>query len=149
MKPGAKTESGRDGTRRETVRLEIPVAEIEPDADNRVISESGDDFESLMDSVRVMDILVPLQVQRRADGKYRLIDGERRWRAAVRIGRTSVPCDVWPETSHPRDVVVAGVVINEQRQAHSCVAVARRLRAVKNQFAESQEQVAVIPAFQN
>ena len=37
---------------------------------------------------------------------------------------------------------LAGVVMNEQRQAHSCLDVARRLRAVKNQFAETQEQVA-------
>src|SRR6266567_3738290 len=39
-------------------------------------------------------------------------------------------------------LVLAGVVINEQRRAHSCLAVARRLRAVKNQYAESHEQVA-------
>jgi hypothetical protein len=48
-----------------------------------------------------------------------------------------VPCDVWPESAHPRDLVLAGVTINEQRQPHSCLAIARRLRAVKNQFAES------------
>jgi len=89
-----------------------------------------------------MGILVALQVQQHADGKFQIWDGERRWRAALRSGVPTVPCDVWPETASRRDLVLAGVVINEQRQPHSCLAVARRLRAVKNQFAESQEKVA-------
>ena len=34
----------------------------------------------------MMGVLVAVQAQRRPDGKLRLIDGERRWRAARKVG---------------------------------------------------------------
>lgn len=127
---------------RTVTRIDVAVADLHPDPNNRNIEETDDDFTTLVDSVRVMGILIAVQAQRLADGKLQLIDGERRWRAAHHVGLAVVPCDVWPEATHPRDITLAGVIINEQRQAHSCLAVARRLRAVKNQFAETHEQVA-------
>jgi ParB family chromosome partitioning protein len=127
---------------RAVARAEVAPADLLPDGDNRTIDEGDEDFQTLVDSVRVMGVLVALQVQRRKDGKFQIWDGERRWRAAQRAGLAAIPCDVWPESTHPRDMLLAGVVINEQRQPHSCLAVARRLRAVKNQFAETHEQVA-------
>lgn len=138
-KPGPKAQAT---TERNVVRMDVAVGDLLADAENRTIDESDEEFVTLADSVRVMGVLVALQTQRRSDGKFQICDGERRWRAAQRAGRATVPCDVWPEQTHPRDLVLAGVVINEQRQPHSCLAVARRLRAVKNQFGESHEQVA-------
>jgi ParB/RepB/Spo0J family partition protein len=146
-----RSEQGRSETRlplaappdeRTVTRTSLAPSDLVPDAENRTIDEGDEDFQTLVDSVRVMGVLVALQVQRRTDGKFQICDGERRWRAAQRAGLAAVPCDVWPESTHPRDLVLAGVVINEQRQPHSCLAVARRLRAVKNQFAETHEQVA-------
>lgn len=127
---------------RTVTRAEIAPHDLVPDGENRAIDEGDEEFQTLVDSVRVMGVLVALQVQRRQDGKFQIWDGERRWRAARHSDLATVPCDVWPESTHPRDMVLAGVVINEQRQPHSCLAVARRLRAVKNQFAETHEQVA-------
>ena len=142
-KPDAKARSGSAiASERGVTRVEVAVGDLVADSENRAIDESDEDFTTLVDSVRVMGVLVALQAQRRPDGKLQLIDGERRWRAARKLGIATVACDVWPEHAHPRDVTLAGVVMNEQRQAHSCLDVARRLRAVKNQFAETQEQVA-------
>jgi ParB family chromosome partitioning protein len=124
-------------------RLDVSVGELLPDPDNRAIDERDEAFQTLLDSVRVMGVLVALQAQRRSDGRYHLLDGERRWRAAQRAGLTTIPCDVWPEHALARDLVLAGIVINEHRQAHACLAVARRLRSLRNQFAETYEQVAV------
>jgi ParB family chromosome partitioning protein len=144
----SKTETGKAAAKapglaeRGVVRMDIAIGDLVPDPENRAIDESDEAFATLSDSVRVMGVLVALQVQRRPEGKVQIWDGERRWRAARRAGLATVPCDVWPESTHPRDLALAGVTINEQRQAHSCLAIARRLRAVKNQFAETQEQVA-------
>jgi ParB family chromosome partitioning protein len=127
---------------RGVTRIEVLTDDLHPDPHNRAIDESDEDFATLLDSIRVMGVLAAVQAQRRADGTLQLIDGERRWRAARRASLTAIPCDVWPESTHPRDATLAGVILNEQRQAHSCLAVARRLRTVKNQFAETHEQVA-------
>jgi len=86
--------------------------------------------------------LQPVQVWQRPDGTHRLIDGERRWRAARKVGLAEVPCDVWPGDADPRRVAVAGLVLNEHRRAHGCMHVARRLRDIKNDSGLSHAEVA-------
>jgi ParB family chromosome partitioning protein len=110
----------------------LPPSAIVPDPDNRRMLDD-EDFASLCDSIRVSGILQPLQVWRRPDGTHRLIDGERRWRAAQTLGVNEVPCDVWPSDADPRRVAVAGLALNEHRKAHGCLNVARRLRDIKNE----------------
>jgi ParB family chromosome partitioning protein len=114
-----------------TVRVVLPLTAIVPDEDNRKIAED-DELVALGESIRLFGVLQPLQVWRRPDGCHRLIDGERRWRAAHKAGLVEIPCDVWPGDSDPRRVAVAGLVLNEHRRANGCLDVARRLRDIKN-----------------
>jgi ParB-like chromosome segregation protein Spo0J len=76
-----------------------------------------------------------------AGESFRLIDGERRWRAAKQVGLEAVPCEVWAGTDQ-RNAAVAGLVLNEHRKAHGCIAIARRLRQIKNEFDLTQEELA-------
>jgi ParB family chromosome partitioning protein len=124
-----------------TKRHDLPVERIVPDPFNRPI-EDDEDLRILVDSIRVLGVLSPLHVRARADDAYDLIDGERRWRAATLAGLTEVPCEVWPEGTDPKSVLVAGVVLNEQRKAHSCIHVARRLREIKNTYGLTTESLA-------
>ena len=66
-----------------TERAQLPIERIIPDDRNRAIIDD-DDFQSLVESIRVLGILQPLHVQMVDESRYRLIDGERRWRAAQR-----------------------------------------------------------------
>ena len=123
-----------------SIRL-LALDAIDTDANNRPIDEQGDDFAMLVDSVRVLGILDPIQV--RAEGeRFQLVDGERRWRAARKAGLAEVPCYVWAASVSSRETLIAGVVLNEQRLAHRCIHVARRLRELKVQNALTGEQVA-------
>jgi ParB family chromosome partitioning protein len=140
MRSTSETKKGAPGGPR-TVRELIPIANIVPDESNREITED-EDFAGLSDSIRVLGLLQPLHVQRQADGKYKLIDGERRWRAAQKVGLEVVPCDVWSGDSSPREAVLAGIVLNEQRQMHGAMHVARRLRETKNSYGLTAEHVA-------
>jgi hypothetical protein len=89
----------------------------------------------LADSIRIHGVLQALTVIDQDAGVVVLVDGERRWRASQIAGLTEVPCDVWPSTTRPADAVAAGVVLNEHREAHSCLHVAKRLRQLKNEYA--------------
>ena len=51
-------------------------------------------------------------------------------------------CEIWPASANLRDTLVAGVVLNEQRQAHRAIHVARRLRELKIAGGLTGEQVA-------
>jgi ParB family chromosome partitioning protein len=122
--------------------MDIPIDAVIPDDHNRAIDETDEDFRELVESIRVLGVLQRVHVYARADGRYQLIDGERRWRAATEAGRATIPCEVWPEDSSPRDARLAGVIMNEQRKAHGSLHVARRLRQIKNEFGETQEELA-------
>ncbi len=122
-------------------RTTLLVSAIEPDSRNRVIAED-DEFAALCDSIRVSGLLQPVQVWRQADGKHDIIDGERRWRAAQKVGLTEIPCDVWPADADRRRVAVAALALNEHRSAHGCLDVARRIRDIKNEYGFTLEEVA-------
>jgi ParB family chromosome partitioning protein len=137
-----KIDSQPEGTKPTSRSLkDITVGEIGRDPDNRNIDEADERFTALVDSIRVFGVLQRIHV--RVQGNhYQLIDGERRYRAALAAGLEAVPCEVWPARANRGDVVAAGIVLNEQRQAHSCIHVARRLRDLKNSEGLTGEEVA-------
>jgi len=83
-----------DGVPQDAVGLqEIPISSI---AANRFQPRSSFDDEalqSLSDSIREVGVLQPVLVRVVDDG-YELIAGERRWRAAKRAGRSTIPAIV-------------------------------------------------------
>src|SRR5690348_9762570 len=82
-----------DGSALARNRQNIPTAQISPDPENRLINEHDDEFVAFAESIRLFGILQPLHVRVEGDG-YVLVDGERRWRAAKRIGLPVVPCEI-------------------------------------------------------
>lgn len=96
-------------------------------------------LDSLADSIRQHGILQPLAVRRQGSG-YELIAGERRLRAALRLGLSSVPC-VLSEASDHRSRTLA-LVENLQRQdlhfLEEATAIAELIAAAQL----SQEQAA-------
>lgn len=72
---------------------EVPVGEVRP---NRLQPRDHFDEEalaSLAESIREVGVLQPILVRQAEDG-YELIAGERRWRAARRVGLQTVPAIV-------------------------------------------------------
>lgn|GEM_PF-4817463 len=71
------------------------------------------ELRALADSIRNIGLLQPLVVQRRPDGRYVLIAGERRLRAAELAGLESVPAYVFPGSDE--DVPAAALAENLSR----------------------------------
>lgn len=61
-----------------------------PDQPRRYFDPDG--LSELADSIRAHGILQPLSVRRKGGGRYELIAGERRLRAAMICGLEQVPC---------------------------------------------------------
>jgi ParB family chromosome partitioning protein len=121
-------------------RRVLATNQISPDPKNRRILKD-EDFQSLVDSIRVLGVLQPLHVRPLDEDRFEIVDGERRWRAANEIGLREVPCDVWTQW-RGAEAVMAGLALNEQRKQHGCLHVARRLRELKNELGLSHEEVA-------
>jgi len=82
-------------------RKPIPVADIEVNPENpRGDVPFDSSFERLVSSISEVGILVPLIVREKPPGKFQLVDGERRFRAAQRLNLHKVPAHVLKHDSH-------------------------------------------------
>ncbi len=96
----------------------------------------------LADSIRRYGIIQPLLVTR-SDGEdvaYRLIAGERRWRAARLAGLTRVPITVKEAT--PAELLELALVENVQRADLNPLEEAAAYRQLAEEFGLTQEQIA-------
>lgn len=94
----------------------------------------------LADSIRANGIVQPPVVRRRADGKYELIAGERRTRAAIMAGLKKIP--VVLANADDRKAAEMGVIENIQRKDLNVIEEAEGYRLLKEQFGITQEDVA-------
>ncbi|MDA3038438.1 MAG: ParB/RepB/Spo0J family partition protein, partial [Actinomycetota bacterium] len=62
--------------------VEIPLSAISPSAQQPRVRFDEEALVTLTDSIRELGVLQPILVRPAADGRYELIAGERRWRAA-------------------------------------------------------------------
>ena len=77
----------------------IPPYHIKPNPSLARTDFSDTSLVSLADSIRRYGILQPLAVRLSENGKYELVAGERRLRAAVLLGMKTVPCVMICESS--------------------------------------------------
>src|SRR5260221_265761 len=77
-----------------TTSNRIPVDEIEtnPKQPRRNFDEQS--LNELANSIKLHDIIQPVTVSKLSSGRYRLISGERRWRAAKMAGIQDIPAYV-------------------------------------------------------
>ncbi len=98
-----------------------------------------DDLASLSDSIREHGVIQPLLVQPDRDG-YRILAGERRWRASQLAGLTEVPIVV-REVSK-KDALAIALVENLQRVDLNPMEEAEGYHRLHEEFALTQDQIA-------
>jgi ParB family transcriptional regulator, chromosome partitioning protein len=94
----------------------------------------------LVASVREHGILQPVLVRRMAPGRYQLVAGERRFRAAEKAGLDSIPAVVKDCTD--REQLEMAVVENLQREDIGAIEAARAYRRLIDEFDMTQDTVA-------
>ena len=70
-----------------TEMAEISVSAIFPNPTQPRTEFDEEALEELADSIRTLGVIQPITVKRTDDGRYLIISGERRWRAAQRAAR--------------------------------------------------------------
>ncbi|MFH2063390.1 MAG: ParB/RepB/Spo0J family partition protein [bacterium] len=118
--------------------ISLDKIEVNPDQPRTVFGHQG--MEDLTSSVKEHGIIQPLALSPRADGKYEVIAGERRFRAAQMAGLTSVPAVIRKVDS--RDKLVLALIENIQREDLNPIEEARAYRRLMNEFGLTQEAVA-------
>ena len=97
-------------------------------------------LEELRESIARHGILQPLSVRAVGDGKYELIAGERRLRAARLAGRVTVPVVV--RTASDAEMAEMALIENIQREDLNPIEEARAYEQLLTKFRLSQEELA-------
>jgi ParB family chromosome partitioning protein len=122
---------------------EIAVDHIEPDpAQPRKVFDP-EELDNLAASIRENGLLQPIVVYRNEDpSRYRIIAGERRYRAAILAGRSTVPCLEMPPDFDRGLVDQLQLVENIQRADLHPVEAAEAISAFIERHALSQREAA-------
>jgi len=118
----------------------LPLQKIEPGEEQpRTVFEQKK-IDELTDSIREHGVLSPLMVRSVGDGFFRIIAGERRWRAARAAGLGEVPVRI--VIADDKRALELAMVENLQREDLSPIEEARGYRALMEEFGMTQEEVA-------
>jgi len=118
----------------------IPLGRISPSPDQPRKSFDESSIDELANSIRRHGIIQPLIVEAVGDGSFRIVAGERRWRAAGRAGLKEAPVLV-RELGRERRLEVA-LVENIQREDLNPIDEAEAYRQLMEVTNLTQEEVA-------
>ena len=133
---GKAEKTERQGNGREQL---VSIAQIEPNQEQPRKYFNEDQLNELAESVKILEILQPLLVQRKGEF-YEIIAGERRWRAAKLAGLKEVPVLIRDYTK--QQTLEIALIENVQRADLNPIEEAKAYQMLVQEFGLKQEEVA-------
>ena len=119
-------------------RIAFEDIEPNPKQPRRDFDEKA--LQELADSIKLHDIIQPVTVTKLANGKFRLISGERRWRASKLAGLKDIPAYV--RQANDVELLELALLENLQREDLNAMEVALSYKRMMEELDYTQEQVA-------
>ena len=121
-----------------SLRIPLDQIEINPQQPRRDFDEIA--LSELAASIKMHDIIQPLTVTKLANGKYRIIAGERRFRASKIAGLKDVP--VYVRETKDSQLLELALLENLQRENLNAMEIAISYRRLMEELDYTQEQLA-------
>ena len=118
--------------------IPIDLVQRNPQQPRKHFDES--DLSELAGSIKTHGVLQPILVRPIADGRYEIVAGERRWRAAQRAGLHSIPAVI--REFNEVEVLEIAIVENVQRADLNPIEEAQGFQALIDRFGRTQEEIA-------
>lgn len=99
-------------------------------------------LDELAESIRTRGVIQPIIVRPRGNGRYQLVAGERRWRAAQKAQLHEIPAIV--RDLDEREVMALALIENLQREDLNPVEEARAYRRLSDQEGMTQAEIAAM-----
>jgi ParB family chromosome partitioning protein len=119
-------------------RINLADIQVNPKQPRRDFDEQS--LQELATSIRLHDIIQPLTVSKLANGKFQLIAGERRFRAAKIAGLKDVPAYI--RVANDQQLLELALLENIQRENLNAVEMALSFKRMMEELDYTQEQVA-------
>lgn len=119
----------------------LRISEIEPNKAQPRKTFDNEALKQLADSIKEHGVLQPLLVKSMPAGNYKIIAGERRWRAAKMAGLSEVPVLIRDDLSEEQAAQIA-LIENLQRENLNPVEEALGYKELIDEYSMTQEQLA-------
>lgn len=121
----------------------VPIDQIRGGKLNPRREFKEEDLAELAESIRQKGLVQPIVVRPdRLAGGYEIVAGERRWRAAQRVGLHTIPCIV--RDLSDQEVLELGIIENVQRADLNAIEEAAGYRELIDRFGYTQDQLAEV-----
>ncbi len=121
--------------------LRIPVDMIEPNPFQPRMSFDQDALQELAESISSLGLIQPITVRRKADGRYQIISGERRFRACRLAGMDMIPAYI--RDTNDQGMLEMAIVENIQRENLDPIEIAMSYQRLIEECNLTQEQMAI------
>lgn len=119
----------------------IPIGNVEPNPSQPRTEIDEIALRELAESIKLHGLLQPILVARKGD-RFRIVAGERRWRAARLSGLTSIPAIIKEEEITPGDEFQLALIENLQREDLNPIEEAMAFKRLSDEHGMNQEQIA-------
>ncbi len=119
---------------------EIAVAQIIPNPTQPRTQFDDEALQELADSIRQLGVIQPVTVRKTEGDKYIIISGERRWRAAQKVGLESLPAYI--REVNDENLHAMALVENIQRQDLNAIEIALGMQRLIEECGLTQEAMA-------
>jgi len=121
---------------------DISITNLKPGIYQPRKDMSMEALEELSASIESQGIIQPIVVRRESEQFYEIIAGERRWRAAKRVGLKKVPCII--KNVSDNAAVAMALIENIQREDLNVIEEAQALERLQDEFELTHQQVAEV-----
>ena len=118
---------------------EIPIEQIEPNADQPRSLFNEEALQELANSIHEIGIIQPITLRQISDNRFQIIAGERRWRASKIAGLKTIPAYI--RTINGENVMEMALVENIQREDLNPVEIALAYEHLLENTGMTQEKV--------
>lgn len=126
--------------KKESKLKELKLVDIVRDEEQPRREFNPETLEALASSIKEHGVLQPIVVTKE-EGKYKIVAGERRWRAAKLAGLDRIPAIV--RTLDSQNRLELSIIENAQREDLNAIELATAYVKLRNQFNLSIEDIAV------
>lgn len=118
---------------------EISLSDIEPNPNQPRREFDEEALSELAASIREIGIVQPITLRQTADGRYQIIAGERRWRAAKIAGVETIPAYI--RTANDETIMEMALVENIQREDLNAIEIALAYEHLAETTGLTQEKI--------
>ncbi len=119
--------------------VELKIVDVEPNKNQPRYNFDEEKLQDLAQSIKEHGVITPILVKKQQNGFYKIIAGERRWRASKLAGKKTIPAIIKDFTN--QQIQEVALIENLQREDLNPIEEAKGYKQLMEQFDLTQEMI--------